>query len=475
MVPQKLQAIVLAAGRSSRFNTSKTKLSFTLCGQELILYPIKLLAHFEINSLLVLGYQKEVVLEVLKKHTYTLPYIEQIDQKGTGHALLQSKTHWTAEHILVMNGDMPLISEAIIQSLLDRHFEKNATLSLVIAHNSDPSVTGYGRVIQEKNRISIVEARDLVGDPSTHCCLNAGIYLFKRTFLERYLSAIHPHPFTGELFITDLIQKASDLGEPIEMVSAPFDSIRGVNTLHDLWITEQIKRADIIKTFMSQGVRFHAPQSVHIDLNVSIEPDTTIHQGVQLRSGTRIGRGCTIDAFSIISNSTLQEGVSIYPHSIISDSELQAYAKVGPFAHIHYSSTLAPESVVGNFVEVTRTTLGTKSKAKHLSYLGDTVTGSEVNIGAGTITCNYNGVSKHTTTIHNNALIGSNTALVAPIVIGPDTIIGAGSVITQDVPAESLALSRTTQITKEYYAPKLKEKYKKALSEAFTYPVCETP
>lgn len=461
MASVNLQAIILAAGKSTRFNTSKTKLSFTLCGQEMLFYPLKLLLHLTIKPHLVLGYQKERILSLLEKNSINLPFTEQREQKGTGHALLCTRERWNADHILVMNGDMPLLSEGVIQSLIERHKEKDATISLVIAHNSDPSVTGYGRIVKQNDRISIVEARDFTGDSSVDCCLNAGIYIFKRSFLERTLPKLQPTNTNGELYITDLIKKASEADETIELISAPFDSIRGVNTLQDLWIAEQIKRADIIRSWMSQGVRFTAPQTAHIDYGVTLEPDTTINAGVQLRGTTHVGRNCFIDAFSIITNTRLHENVIVHPHSIISDSEIYKDSQVGPFAHIHHKTTVQDNSVIGNFVEVTRSSVGIQSKIKHLAYVGDTFIGSHVNIGAGTVICNYNGISKNPTIIEDNAQIGSNSSLIAPLTIGKESFIGAGSVITKNVPSHALALSRSEQVIKEQYAPKLKEKYRK--------------
>ncbi len=462
MASVNLQAIVLAAGKSTRFNTSKTKLSFMLCGQEMVLYPLKLLLHLNIRPHLVLGYQKEYLLSLLDEHSLNLTFTEQQEQKGTGHALLCTQEQWSADHILVMNGDMPLLSEGVIQSLIDRHREKDATISLVIAHNSDPSVTGYGRIVKQHGRISIVEARDFTGDTTVDCCLNAGIYIFKRSFLEKTLPKLQHNSTNGELYITDLIKMASETDEPLELVSAPFDSIRGVNTLQDLWIAEQIKRADIIKFWMAQGVRFTAPQTTHIDYGVILEPDTTINTGVQLRGTTSVGRNCFIDAFSVITNTQLHDNVTVHPHSVISDSEIHRDTQVGPFAHIHHKSTLQDKSIIGNFVEVTRSSIGTQSKAKHLAYIGDAFIGSRVNVGAGAVVCNYNGVSKHPTIIEDGADIGSNSSLIAPLTVGKESFIGAGSVITKNVPSHALTLSRSEQIIKEQYAPKLKEKYKKA-------------
>ncbi len=458
VLTEKLQAIILAAGKSSRFNTSLTKLSFTICGQEMIAYPLRLLSNLSIKSTLVVGYQKEVLLDIIKKYNYSCEYVEQSQQKGTGHAVLCSKESWAAENILILNADVPLLNEDHLISLIEKHSSSDATITFAAAYNADPSVTGYGRIIMEDGSLSIVEQRDFTGDPSSHCRLNAGIYLIKRSFLEAELPHL-PASSSGEFYITDLIKKASKAGERVEIVDLPFDYVRGVNTLKELWVAEHIKKSDIIAHWMNQGVRFAAPQSVHIDLNVTLDADSFIGYGVQLRNGTKIGCSVHIDAFSIIDNARIHDGAIIYSHSVVQNAEVHTASQIGPFAHIHKESVLYPQSVVGNFVEVSKSTIGLKTKAKHLAYIGNAEVGAHANIGAGTITCNYNGVSKHVTTIKDRAFVGVNTSLIAPVTIGEGAFIAAGSVITQDVPEDALAIARMEQINKEQYASKLKERY----------------
>lgn len=460
MTKIKLQAIVLAAGKSTRFNTSKTKLSFTLCGQEMLVYPVQLLLKLNIQPTLVLGYQKEAILEIMQKHNLITSYVIQEEQKGTGHAVLASKSSWDSDHILILNGDMPLVTEDIINALINTHIETDATISFVVAHNPDPNLSGYGRIVKDQNKISIVESRHFTQDPAQYCCVNAGIYLVKRQFLEFGLTKLETNSISKELYITDLIKLASDNNEKVETITVPFDNVRGVNTLRELWAAEQIKRAEIIHNWMQKGVHFLAPQTVHIDSQVNIGTDCSIGMGVQLRSNTQILPNCTIDAFSIITNSIIHESVTVQPYSIISDSEIHQQASIGPFAHIKNKSIISSGAQIGNFTEITKSFIGHKSKAKHFSYLGNAKIGSMVNIGAGTVTCNYDGVNKHTTTIENNVFVGSNTALIAPVTISKEAFIAAGSVITKDVPEQALAIARAQQVNKEEYAPKLKEKLK---------------
>ena len=379
MITHSLQAIILAAGRSSRFGTETSKLSTTLCGQPMIVYPAKLCVSLKIPMTFIVGHQHEQIKDILisaaiPEVTFSL----QSEPKGTGHALLCSKEHWHSEYLLVMNGDMPLVSKEIIVKLIEKQKETDAPI------------------------------------------------------------------------VTDFIALANNAGYKVETVSGSFDLLRGINTLKELWVAEHIKRSQLITHHMDSGVRFSMPQTVHLDLDVEIGSGSSIGAGVQLRSGTKIGKNCTIDAFTIIEKSTLLDGVTVLSNSLISDSVIEEEAQVGPFAHVRNQSTLGKKAVIGNFVEVNKSTIGASSKAKHLSYLGQAAIGEKVNIGAGTITCNYNGVSKHVTTILDGAHIGSNNCLVAPVTIGKNSMTAAGSVITKDVPEDALAID---------YVPKLKEKF----------------
>lgn len=462
-MPLRTQAIVLAAGRSSRFNTSATKLSFTICGQEMIRYPLNLLQSLAIKTHVVVGYQQETIRSILAKNSYPIECVEQTIQKGTGHALLCTQEYWTEETLLVLNGDTPLLTQAQVKNLIEQHRATSAAISLIVGRTNDLSVTGYGRVIQEGKHVAIVEHRDFTGDLQRSYLLNAGVYAIDRSFLEEAIPhlKIHPH---GEMYITDLVHIASEQKRTVSLVEVPFDYVRGINTLRELYAAERFVRLEAINAWMAKGVRFIDPESVIIDSDVTIGSNTTIGFGVHLRKGTQIGENVTIDAFSVLDSAAVGNSVTVYSHSVITHSSIHSSAKVGPFARIHQQSILHSESVVGNFVEVSKTSLGSKSKAKHLTYLGQAQIGKEANIGAGTITCNYNGVTKHTTIIEDGAFIGSNSALLAPVTIGSEAIVAAGSVITESVPSQALAIARQRQTTKLQYASLVKSKH--AQSEA---------
>jgi len=450
---QKLQAIILAAGRATRFKSDRSKLSEKICGQEMILYLTQLLEHLNIPTTTIVGYQKESLQKsITDYHHNRINFITQKDQHGTGHALLCSRNHWNSEHILIMNGDIPLITNEIIETLYKKHIASKAVISFVTAHSSSNS---YGRVIQTNNSIKVIEARDFNGDIHEQCCINAGIYIATKNFLTHHIDAIKQTKTSKEFYITDLIDIASKRGLPVATTTAPFDQIRGINTFEELWAAEQIKRAELIKHWMNHGVRFSFAQNIHIDRAVSIGPGSFIGCGVQLLGDTKVGKNCTINAFSLLNNALLGNQVVIHSHSVIENTRIDAQAQVGPFAHIRENTHIKSSAIIGNFVETKNSTIGHHSKAKHLTYLGDAIIGSQVNIGAGTITCNYDGVKKEKITIEDKAFIGSNNSLVAPITIHKNAYTAAGSVITDDVPANALAIARMRQTNKDGYAQKI--------------------
>jgi len=458
MIGKKTQALVLAAGKSSRLKTNRTKLLEKICGQEMILYITKLLEKLHIAPTLIVGYKANEIMDVVTRyHGTTVSFVPQTEQKGTGHAVMVAQDVLEKEYVLVLNGDGPLITPEIIENLLQKHHESNAAISLITSCISFPAAYGYGRIVQDEQGVKIVEAADYTGDTTQSCCINAGIYVFNKTFLQENLSKLQPNNKKQEYYLTDLIKIACDQNLKVETVNAPFDSIRGVNDFKELWEAEQITRAELITFWMKQGVRFLAPHNVFIDLNVTIGAGAIIGTGVHLLEGTQIGNDCVLESFSTIKNCKVGNNVTIHSHSVLADSEIKHDAQIGPFAHISTQSSIGTESKIGNFVEVKRSTIDKKTKVKHLSYIGDALIGSQVNIGAGTITCNYDGQKKHTTTIEDNAFIGSNNTLVAPITIEKNAYTAGGSVITKDVPKEALAIARAHQVNKAGYARKLKE------------------
>lgn len=458
MTLKSVQAVILAAGKSSRFKTGKTKLVEKICGQEMVLYPTSLLVHLKLPVTVVVGFQKELVEKVItRQFPNDVTFVHQTEQLGTGHAIACSQHTWTRDHILIMNGDMPLVNAEIISQLYERHLSKNAAISFVTAHNCDPSAAGYGRVIKENDSIEIIEAKEFKGDLSQNCCINAGVYLIKRTFLEENIHNLQQSAIAQEWYITDLIKAASDKKLGVETIAAPFDCIRGINTFKELWAAEQIKKSEIIQYWMDHGIHFSTAHNIQIDLNVTIGTGTFIGSAVHLLAGTKVGKNCHIDAFSILKNCVIKDGASVLSHCVITNATIEESASVGPFAHVHEKSTIQEKAVIGNFVEVKKCIVGQESKAKHLSYLGDAKLGKRVNIGAGTITCNYNGTDKFKTIVEDDVFVGSNNTLIAPVTIKKHAFLAAGSTITKDVPEHALAIARERQTNKEGYARNLRK------------------
>ncbi|MFA6065628.1 MAG: bifunctional UDP-N-acetylglucosamine diphosphorylase/glucosamine-1-phosphate N-acetyltransferase GlmU [Candidatus Babeliaceae bacterium] len=445
------QALVLAAGKSSRFKTEKSKLAYPICGQELINYPIKVLLECNLPVTCIIGHKKNEIQDIIKKSTsHSITYQEQIEQRGTGHAVLCALHLLESEHILIINGDMPLITAELITTLCKHHKEQQATISFIVSHVPPSLDHGYGRVVLNNGCITIIEARNYNKHENINHPINAGIYCIQRAFLQDALQKLVPNSITSELYITDLIHIATQNNERVEMLEAPYEKIQGVNTLQELAAVTRIKQQEIIDHWMRNGVYCRDPQALYIDTQASIESGAVLEAGVHILGNSTIRNNCTIGAYSYINNSTLAENVTVYPYTIISDSIINGDAHIGPYAHVQ-KSIVDSQARIGNFVETNRTMIGQASKAKHLSYLGDSTLGASVNIGAGTITCNYDGFKKHPTIIKDHAFIGSNNALIAPITIGNSAVTGAGSVITEDVPAYALAIGRARQVIKENY------------------------
>jgi len=452
-----MQGIILAAGKSTRFNTGKTKLLEKLCGQEMVIYITKLLARLQIQTTVVVGYQKEDIIHAITQYHGThITCITQEEQRGTGDALICTQDNWYATDLLILNGDIPLITDDIIEELYKQHCLTQAAISFVTAHHPESKNSSYGRVIQDGARIKIIEAADIDESGEDNRCVNAGIYIINRSFLENFLTHLNDNNSKNEFYITDLVRIASDNGLTVVTAQAPFDYIRGINTFQELWAAEQIKKSELIKYWMDQGVAFMVPQSTIIELDVTIGARSRIGCGAHIMRGSTIGQQCDIQAFSWIENSTIGDNTTILAHSIVKDSTIGSHTHIGPFAHIRHNTHVNDHSIIGNFVETKNSIIGAHTKAKHLAYLGDATIGSHVNIGAGTITCNHDGMHKHETTIMDHAYIGSNNTLIAPVTIGYNAFTAAGSVITHAVPAHALAIARERQVNKDGYALKLR-------------------
>lgn len=455
ITPHKTQAIVLAAGKSSRFKTKKSKLLFSICGRAMVMYPLKALESLAIPATVVLGHQADQVQEEIKKHSSsTVQFALQKEQKGTGDAVASSQATWTEENILILYGDTPLITPSLIADLVKTHHDSKSTITFCTTFVIDP--TGYGRVIEAAGKFEIVEEKNCTPEQRHINRINTGVYIMQRAFLEKNIGLIPKNALTGEVYFVDLIKMACDQNLKVTAQPVAYDYVRGVNTLQELWEVEQIKRSEFIKHWMSEGVRFELAQSIHIDINVRIGAGSFIGTGAHLIGNTEIGEECFVGAFSIIENSKVGNETHIQPHTFIQDSTIGEQVQIGPFARVRGHSNIGKDVQIGNFVEIKATSIGDHSRTKHLSYLGDATIGTHVNIGAGTIICNYDGVKKNHTIIEDRVFIGSNNTLIAPVTIGAGSYTAGGSTINENVPAGSLAIGRSRQQLKEGYAEKMR-------------------
>ncbi|MFC1894882.1 bifunctional UDP-N-acetylglucosamine diphosphorylase/glucosamine-1-phosphate N-acetyltransferase GlmU [Candidatus Dependentiae bacterium] len=461
-----VRALVLAAGRSTRFNTDRSKLLYTVCGLKMILYPLKVLESLNIPMTIIIGYQGDQIQKAIEDAKINnVTFVTQQQALGTGNAVAISNGTWDKDNFLILNGDLPLLNLEIIQNLINQHQENKSTISFISAHCLNPF--GYGRVIREGKEVFIVEEKNCTQDQKFTTLINAGIYLVSKKYLNENISKLKLNEISKEFYLTDLVNLATKQELEVNTVLVPYDNVRGVNTLEELWAAEQIKRSELMKYWMSKGVRFELAQSIHVDYDVEIGTGSFIGTGAHLLHGTKVGKNCVVNAFTIVDDSIIGDNSNINSHTIVKNSKIGCNVQVGPFARIHRNVVLDDNVNIGNFVELKNSKIGKDSKAKHLTYIGDTRIGKKVNVGAGTITCNYDGTRKHRTIIENNAFIGSNNTLIAPVKIGESSYTAGGSTINKDVPSNSLAIGRSKQQNKKNYFKKTKKNEKESSKLSF--------
>ena len=336
-MPENLQAILLAGGKSIRFNTGKSKLIEKICGKEMILYPIHLLQRMNIPVTMVVGYQKEKILEVLSNHAIkNIAIVDQVEQLGTGHAVAVTKNSWNKDHILIINGDIPLMTADVIQKLYNKHIKTDADISFVTSHSLDEVNDSYCRIVINDNKINVIERRDENLDMESQCCISVGIYLMKKSFLQTHIDKLTKSDFTNEFYLPELIQIASNQGCKIITAPVSFDLARGVNTLAELWVVEHIKRSQIISYWMSNGVRFAISLNVIIDSDVILEPGVHIGSGAHLLGKTIVKRNANIGAFAYIKNSVIEQNAKIKSHTVIIKSTIGQDAVINSFTQVNH-------------------------------------------------------------------------------------------------------------------------------------------
>jgi bifunctional UDP-N-acetylglucosamine pyrophosphorylase/glucosamine-1-phosphate N-acetyltransferase len=380
-------------------------------------------------------------------------FIEQAEQRGTGHAIQCAREAISAyEHILVLSGDVPLIRAETLQHLMTLHLAEGAAMTILTAMPEDP--TGYGRIVRrspDRAEVeAIVEQKALKPEQESIREINSGIYAFKVGPLLDHLDELTNKNAHGEFYLTDMAAHLNSAGEKVAAIlAADAVEVLGANTIAELVALDASLRAATANRLMAAGVTIFRPETCVIDAEVEIEPDTIIEPFVQLLGKTKIGTECRIRSYSVIESCTLGNDVLIRQSCVLGESTVADGARIGPFAHLRPGSEVGQDAHVGNFVETKKARLGKGAKANHLTYLGDADVGAGSNIGAGVITCNYDGMHKHATRIGQGAFVGSDSTLVAPIEIGDGAYIGAGSCITRNVPSGALAVGRSRQVIKE--------------------------
>ncbi len=437
-----VNAIILAAGKGTRMNSAKPKVLQTLSNKALLEYVLMQAQAICSQVYVVYGFGGEQVRQAFDDDS--LNWVEQTKQLGTGHAVQQVMSHINNGSIsLVLYGDVPLIQQPTLVNLITKVQKSGVALLSVMLDNP----TGYGRIIRHDNKIqAIVEQKDANAEQLKICEVNTGIMAFDSGLLKTYLSYLESNNAQGELYLTDIIEMAANDGKTIASVVAKNEfEVAGVNDKVQLAKLERAFQQNQAHKFMQQGLTLKDPARFDCRGALSFGRDCEVDINVLIEGKVVLGNDTSIAPNCIIKNANIGSNVSILPNSIIENAIIGDGASIGPFARIRSETNISENAKIGNFVEVKKSTFGKGSKALHLSYVGDATIGKNVNIGAGVITCNYDGVNKHQTTIKDGAFVGSDTQLIAPVTIGKNATIGAGSTITKDVIDSQLSLSRAKQ------------------------------
>jgi bifunctional UDP-N-acetylglucosamine pyrophosphorylase/glucosamine-1-phosphate N-acetyltransferase len=457
--------VIMAAGKGTRLKSRRAKVLHEIAGKPLLAHVINaatmIVPPKDVH--VIVGHQAEDVQKAVA-HT-GVQFVLQAEQRGTGHAIMCARDQVRGyDNLLVLSGDVPLIRPETIAAVRDFHLARKAAMTILTAVPDNPF--GYGRVIRANagsDKVkAIVEQKALTKAQMSAREINSGIYAFAAKPLFANIDRLSTDNAHKEFYLTDmaaLLVKAK--ANVVALKAADAAEVLGANTLAELALLDAALRLRKCNELMAAGVSIYRPETCVIDPDVTIQPDTILEPYVQLLGNTRIGSDCRIRSFSVISDSQVGDNVLIRPGCIIDQSQIGSGALLGPYSHLRPQSEIGEGAHVGNFVETKKTRMGKGSKANHLTYLGDAEIGEGVNIGAGTITCNYDGTNKHITIIEDGAFVGSDSTLVAPVRIGKRAYVAAGSSITNDVPEDALALGRARQTTKEGWSRQRREQKQK--------------
>ncbi len=443
-------AVILAAGKGTRMKTDLPKCAFPLLKKPMVEYLVDEIKKTSIDKIIcVVGHKKEVLMDILQDK---VEYAFQEEQLGTGHAVLCAKKIIgdNPGYTIIMPGDTPLIDEKIINSLIDAHLLNKNDVTIATIKLDNP--TSFGRIKRNKenNIIKIVEEKDCSSEEKKIKEVNTGLYLIDNKLLFEALDKIDNKNASKEYYLTDIIEILSKTNKIGSFTIEDTYKIKGINDLYVLSKVENALRKDINKKHMLNGVNLINEDTITIAKDVTIESGTTIYPGCLITGKTTISKNCIIGPNSELHNAVIEQNV-VVKQSVIYDSKVSQGASVGPFTHLRMNAIVGENDRIGNFVEIKKSTLGTKTNVAHLTYIGDTTCGSHVNFGCGTVTVNYDGVNKHQTIIGDNVFIGCNTNLIAPVTIGDNAFIAAGSTIYESLNPNSFSIARARQVTKENY------------------------
>jgi bifunctional UDP-N-acetylglucosamine pyrophosphorylase / glucosamine-1-phosphate N-acetyltransferase len=457
-----LAIVIMAAGKGTRLKSRRPKVLHQIGGRALVEHVIAAAAQVvePKDIYVVIGHESEAV-RAAARHT-GVRFVVQADQRGTGHAIQTVKPEVEEyENLIVLSGDAPMIRTETILRLRDFHLEQQAAMTVLTTRPPDP--TGYGRVVRKAagkpEVIAILEQKALKPEQLSAPEINSGIYAFRAEPLFKHIGELSTDNAHGEYYLTDmaaLLVKAKE--RVVALETADVHEVLGANTIAEMMELDAEMRMRKAQALMAEGVTIFRPETSVIDSTVTVGADTIVEPFVQLLGRTKIGSGCRIRSYSVIEDSTIGDEVLVRNGSVISTAQVAKGALIGPYSHLRPESEIGEGAHVGNFVETKKSRLGAGAKANHLSYIGDAEIGAGTNIGAGTITCNYDGKNKHRTTIGANVFVGSDATLVAPLAIADGSYIAAGSTITEDVPADALALGRARQTTKPDWAKKMRSR-----------------
>jgi bifunctional UDP-N-acetylglucosamine pyrophosphorylase/glucosamine-1-phosphate N-acetyltransferase len=456
---------IMAAGKGTRLKSKHPKVLHEVGGKSLLRHVIEAAAKVVpiADVYAIIGNEAERVRQSVSDTG--VKFILQEEQRGTGHAIMCGRDALAKyEHVLVLSGDTPLIRPEIIERLRDFHLQKKAAMTILTAVPPDP--TGFGRIVRKKKGAkasdevqAIVEQKALNKQQEKIGEINSGIYAFATKLLYANIDKLSTDNAHNEYYLTDMAAVLGRAkGKVVALKAGDMAETLGINNRAELVRLDAQVRAAKCAELMEAGVTIYKPETCTIDADVEIGPDTIIDPFVQLLGKTTVGSDCRIRSGCVIANTVIADGASILPGCIMNNSQIEEGAIVGPMSHLRPGSEIGPGAHLGAFVETKKMKLGRGSKANHLTYLGDAVIGEKVNIGAGTITCNYDGVNKYVTTIEDGVFVGSDSTLVAPVKLGKGSYVAAGSCVTEDVPADSLAIARGRQFVKEGWAKERREK-----------------